>query len=665
MIIAMRRYLKGPVFKAVLWLTLLSVAGFWGIPTMFRQASRSSSQGAMIASVNGQQIGQQEFSRITRIQEEFLHKIKSQYGRYADFFIAAFGLSNDPKNLALEILIRQALLDQEAEALKLSISQGYFDYKIENPEFLQRQLSQLMPLDIFEQDGSLNPAALSHYMAREKISEQELNAMIKDALARDTVLDFVKLASYAPQFALRDQYQHDYVKKSYEVMTINYDSIVKKELATPVADAELKKYFDEHNRSSKDYWTPEVRSGVRWTFKAYEYGLTTDDKEIEDYYQDYKGQKFISVPLQLQVRTILFKNSDPTTMEKARKLREELIQSPTLFALRARELSEDAQTAKNDGLIPFFAKGTKDKAFERAAFLLKQDGDISDPVTTSRGIELIQRVARKSPEYKPLSEVKDQIKEQLIERKFKEQFGDALYGLLEQGKEEEFKKFVADHHAVQSSVEGNETQRKSDKAVNALFGIATQGEMSSFFESGAAVVVRLDSLKKKEIPALETVKERVLQDYHHMKATKTFKKMVSDAAIKALTTPISVIAKEIGAQVEIVNGINSLDTQAQEALRKKNIPVELLFTLEKVGSVGSHIQADHGYVARVQDVEKIDEKDYQARKQELGKKVQDLSGKYFVNGFVASLYRNATIKTSESMVNTTQEDDYTPIEDYL
>ena len=38
---------------------------------------------------------------------------------------------------------------------------------------------------------------------------------------------------------------------------------------------------------------------------------------------------------------------------------------------------------------------------------------------------------------------------------------------------------------------------------------------------------------------------------------------------------------------------------------------------------------------------------------------------YFVEGFVASLYRNATIKTSESMVNTAREDDYTSIEDYL
>ena len=99
-------------------------------------------------------------------------------------------------------------------------------------------------------------------------------------------------------------------------------------------------------------------------------------------------------------------------------------------------------------------------------------------------------------------------------------------------------------------------------------------------------------------------------------------------------------------------------------LRKK-IYQSIYYKLDKIGSVASQVEPKNAYIVRLDAIEPLDAKEYQAKEDEIRKKLGHEYSMYFVEGFVASLYRNATIKTSESMVNTAREDDYTPVEDYL
>ena len=95
------------------------------------------------------------------------------------------------------------------------------------------------------------------------------------------------------------------------------------------------------------------------------------------------------------------------------------------------------------------------------------------------------------------------------------------------------------------------------------------------------------------------------------------------------------------------------------------MPVDSLTKLDKVGNIASQVGQKNAYIVRLDAIESFDAQAFQAKQQEMRKKLEREYSMYFVEGFVASLYRNATIKTSESMVNTAREDDYTPIEDYL
>ena len=70
--------------------------------------------------------------------------------------------------------------------------------------------------------ATINPAALNRYLAHERLSNEDLNELIKEALSRDLALEFVGVASYVPQFALQEQFMLDFAKKQYS----SYDSCI-------------------------------------------------------------------------------------------------------------------------------------------------------------------------------------------------------------------------------------------------------------------------------------------------------------------------------------------------------------------------------------------------------------------------------------------------------
>ncbi|HTS89470.1 MAG TPA: peptidyl-prolyl cis-trans isomerase [Gemmatimonadales bacterium] len=74
--------------------------------------------------------------------------------------------------------------------------------------------------------------------------------------------------------------------------------------------------------------------------------------------------------------------------ERALGLRKEIEEGSPFDEVAKRE-SADSASAKNGGLLPPFAKGTMDPAFERAAFSLPI-GTVSEPVVTAFGIHLIK-----------------------------------------------------------------------------------------------------------------------------------------------------------------------------------------------------------------------------------------------------------------------------------
>ena len=64
------------------------------------------------------------------------------------------------------------------------------------------------------------------------------------------------------------------------------------------------------------------------------------------------------------------------------------------FGELAKEYSNDRRTYMNNGIMPEFGVATYDGAFEKVAFSLKNDSDISQPFQTEFGYHIIKRISR-------------------------------------------------------------------------------------------------------------------------------------------------------------------------------------------------------------------------------------------------------------------------------
>lgn len=92
------------------------------------------------------------------------------------------------------------------------------------------------------------------------------------------------------------------------------------------------------------------------------------------------------------------KEATPEDIESAKKKIEEIaakIQAGESFESLAEEFSDDSQTADKGGVLPPFGTGTTTRMvpeFEEAAFALKTDNQVSEPIRTDFGYHIIKRL---------------------------------------------------------------------------------------------------------------------------------------------------------------------------------------------------------------------------------------------------------------------------------
>lgn len=120
------------------------------------------------------------------------------------------------------------------------------------------------------------------------------------------------------------------------------------------------------------------------------------------------------------------------------------------FKLLAEQFSQDGSSAKKGGVLPAFGINTFDRAFEEAAFALKKDGDISEPVETRIGWHIIKRISKPTESYQ---EFHKRMKPQLAKMKRYEYIENKL---VEEIKEETgYKRNLGEYQEFVSSLDSS------------------------------------------------------------------------------------------------------------------------------------------------------------------------------------------------------------------
>ncbi len=139
--------------------------------------------------------------------------------------------------------------------------------------------------------------------------------------------------------------------------------------------------------------------------------IAVTPEQVRKYYDSHKDT--YTVAESRVVRYILVKKKDKALADR---LSRELRANPGKFVSYAKKYSQDPTTASQGGKFTV-TKGQTEAPFEQTAFLLGQ-GTVSAPIETSYGWHIIEPIsAVKDAHTTPFKDVKESIKQQLLQEK--------------------------------------------------------------------------------------------------------------------------------------------------------------------------------------------------------------------------------------------------------
>lgn len=218
----------------------------------------------------------------------------------------------------------------------------------------------------------------------------------------------------------------------------------------------------------------------------------------------------------------------------------EKLKAGETFNQLASEFSDDNQTAEKGGELPLFGTGTTTRMvpeFEEAAFALKNDGDVSQPVKTDYGFHIIKRLSwtplrsydelKKEIQTKVNKDERSNITQQSFINKLKKDYG------FKDKYKKTAKPIIATIDSTYYQGKWKADVVKVNKPMFTIDGVNyTQGQFASYLEKNFRSAKRMDSKtmvakqyvawQKQEILAYEESKldakypdfKALMQEYH-------------------------------------------------------------------------------------------------------------------------------------------------------
>lgn len=448
------------------------------------------------------------------------------------------------KHEALERLIREEIIAQNAEAKDLAVSDSAV-----------RDFIQTLPY--FQTEGKFDKEKYNIMLSSQGLSSAQFVAQVRRALLMEQyqrgLLDsaFVTPNQIASLFRLRNQERE-----------VEYLKIPLKKSARTISDAEIEDYYRKHLQA---YQNPERVSieyiAVRLDDIAKETQVTEDD--LRNLYEEQKSG-FASEERRKVSHILVAVDSEggeaaeQAALAKINQIQDRLAKGED-FAKVAKETSDDPVSAQNGGDLGFITKGAMEQNFADAAFALKQ-GELSKPVKTSFGYHLIKVTELSPAKVKPFEEVKDELlktfQRNAAENKFYEQ-GQTLTELSYEHPDSLEPAAKALNLKIESTgyftrEAGDGIAAESTVRAAAFSEDVLNGRNSDPVELGSekAVVLRIKDHQPASDKPLAEVKEDIVGKLRAEDARQETRKQAEELLRQAQQgAPLTGLAKEHGMQV--------------------------------------------------------------------------------------------------------------------
>ncbi|MBU2498212.1 MAG: SurA N-terminal domain-containing protein [Proteobacteria bacterium] len=498
----MRKHAKSWLIKFLIGIIAVVFVFYFGY-------SFRSGEGLKIASVNGDVITGVEYQEAYR---NLLEGLQREYKNvWSDNLIEVFDL----KNRALQGLINQKLVSQEAKRIGLDVTEKEVQEKI-------------LSYPPFQFKGRFDEGRYRTLLLNNRMKPEDFEAAIGQGLREEKIQQFLMTFSPVTEQEVLDQYTflNQQVKISFvQFLPERFKKSIK------IDQASLEKYFDEHK---EDY---RISEKVKLTYiviepETFRNKVAVTEQEIKEFYE-YNLETF-KVKKQVRARHILFKLDKDAAEEEVEKVKEkamavlEKAKKGEDFTGLAKKYSE-GPTGKDGGDLGFFSQGQMVKPFEDAAFKMKK-GEISDLVKSDFGFHIIKLEEIKEAGTKDLQEVRKQISEALTNMAAMDLAHEAALSLVDQmpykvdlkqyASERRVTAKVTDYFAQNEpipTIDGDERLKQS------LFSLE-KDEVSEVIEyKGKFYIFQVADKKASALPSLEEVRVKVKDDYLSLRALEEAK----------------------------------------------------------------------------------------------------------------------------------------------
>ncbi len=383
----MRKHAKSWLIKVMIGLISIVFVLYFGYS--FRER-----KGVKVASVNGEPISRLEYEETKRRLRENLQE------QYRDVWSEDLMKMFDIDNMALDSLINQRLINQEAKKIGLDITEKEIQ-------------EEILAYPYFQSNGHFDERRYNSLLSQNRMTPEDFEAGIAQQLLERKLTQFLTTFSSVTDQELLDDYTFD-----NERIMISYVQFLPKDFEGSVEyePKALEDYFAEHK---EEYRMPEKIQIVYITIDPNDFAgeVVISDEEVESYYEEnidvYQQER------QVKARHILFKFDAETPEEEEEKVREralsvlEKARAGEDFADLAKEYSE-GPTNEQGGDLGYFSSGQMVKPFDDAAFGMEK-GEISDLVKTQFGYHIIKVEDIKDAGTKSLAEVQEEIRNRLLQ----------------------------------------------------------------------------------------------------------------------------------------------------------------------------------------------------------------------------------------------------------
>ncbi|MCX7821905.1 MAG: SurA N-terminal domain-containing protein [Syntrophobacterales bacterium] len=433
------------------------------------------------------------------------------------------------KQQVLDLLIDQTLLLKKASELGVRVSTAELQDTIRS-------------IPAFQVNGEFNIKRYRTILQQNRISPESFEYELLQSLTVKKLEDLVMR-----QVTISDKEVLDYVRmlktdKQFLCTSFPWD---KYESRIVVTEESLKAYYEAHQKS---YEEPEKRRIAYVLFNPSDFtkNISVSESEVKDYYEahqrDYRQEK------EVRARHILFRLNPKVSQEEVENVRRKAMEVLSLaksghdFATLAKKYSEDLATKAKGGDLGYFTRSQMVKEFADRAFNMRV-GEISDLVKSSFGFHIIKVEDIRPERELSFEEVKDRIKQKLLEEKAKEvayskarEFADATFA--SQDITQAATKYgypLIDLPQWLSASQNLPPFSENPNITKTLFELPEKGVSEVLEAKSGFIVAQVKEIKAPRIIPFEEVKTRVEKDFRREKSEE---EALRDAE-KLLTQAIS------------------------------------------------------------------------------------------------------------------------------